>query len=156
MVKCNDKDLTTRGGSNAQQTAYQSTVATYSSGSSALGDNTASDIPCLSSTSIGDIVYINNTTAEPALASTYTTSRAIGIIVNKPTTTTCDITTVGPLTLAALGSLSPLQTYYLSDVNPGSLTTTPTATSGNYVIQIGTALSSGTLNINIQRIVKRA
>ena len=155
MSKCNENDLSKRGPDHPQQQAYQDTVADYST-TSPDGDNVKEDVPCDASVAVGDVVRMNGTTAVRAVATSFANSNAVGIVISKPTATTCDIAVCGPVTLGALSPLDTGEQYFLSDTTSGALTDTPPTTSGNYVIRIGNAINNTTITLKIERVVKRA
>ena len=153
MAKCNDKDLSQRGSNHPQQQAYSETLADYSSAAPS-GDNVKLTVSCDTSVSVGDAVRMDGTTAVRALASSFLDSNVVGIVTSKSAVDSCDITICGPVN-GAIGALDTARQYFLSDVNPGELVSTPPTTSGSYVIRVGNAINSTTLAIHLERVVKR-
>ena len=148
-MSCKSTNVKQAGSSSPIQAAIQ--PADYSSVAS--GDNTVSNLSCDSSVAVGDVVYVNGSTVEKASALNYQQSLAVGIVVNKPGATTCDIATTGPVNV--LSGLDTSKKYFLSETTPGALQTTPPTTSGAYVVQIGKPIANTIFTIQIQRIVKR-
>lgn len=155
MSKCNEDDLSKRGPDHPQQQAYSDTVADYST-TSPDGDNVKEAVDCDSSVAIGDVVRMSGTTAVKALATSFIGSNAVGLVISKPSSTSCDIAVCGPITLGALGPLDTSKSYFLSDSTSGAITDVPPTTSGNYVIRIGNAINSTTIALKFERVVKRS
>lgn len=110
-----------------------------------------------SALSAGQIVYASgDNTCDLAKADAIGTARPIGFVKDNsiPTSATGAIQTDGVLSLtdwtAATGSttLTPGSVYYLSNSTAGKITSTP-PTSG-YVVEVGIALSSTELDIDIK------
>ena len=87
----------------------------------------------------------------PALATTATLSNAVGIAVT-------DAASGAPVTVQITGvvestgwGLTAPGIYYLSAVTPGGITLTAPTTVGQYVVQIGKALSADKLALNIKQ-----
>ena len=152
-MKCNEKDVSIRGGANPQQNEYANTVANYASGSSQ-GDNIIENVSCDASVTVGSIVRMSGSTAIKAIATSFTNSLAIGICISKSDSTTCNIQVTG-YTSSIFGGLDTSKNYFLSDTVAGQLTTTAPTASGSYVIKIGNPISTTQLVITIERIVKR-
>ena len=96
----------------------------------------------------GDAVYVSaaNTVAK-ASAIGPSTLPAIGIVLSKPTTTTCKLITDG--SIDGYTGLTPGATYYVSDT-PGQISTTP----GTNEQEVGVAYNTTTLIIEMQEIEK--
>ena len=76
-------------------------------------------------------------------------SAAIGTIVTDGILTSADWTSVVGAATLTTGAV-----YFLSDVTAGTLTTTPTTTTGSFVTRVGTAISTTTLEVTISRPIK--
>ena len=76
-------------------------------------------------------------------------SSAIGTIVTDGILTSADWTSVVGAATLTTGAV-----YFLSDVTVGTLTTTPTTTTGSFVTRVGTAISTTTLEVTISRPIK--
>lgn len=76
-------------------------------------------------------------------------SGAIGTIVTDGILTSADWTSVVGAATLTTGAV-----YFLSDVTAGTLTTTPTTTTGSFVTRVGTAISTTTLEVTISRPIK--
>lgn len=144
-----------RGTLNPSQSAYADTVADYSNDATIIGDNTIEDVSCDSSVYVGSIVRMNGATAVNALADSFTNSKVIGICINKPTSTTCDILTCG-FTGNVFAGLSTSATYFLSDSILGGITSTPPTNSGSYVIRIGRTQNGQNIIFQLERVAKRS
>ncbi len=110
--------------------------------------------------SIGSLLYLtSNGQAALADASALTTARVAGAATTAATSgTTVTYTSSLPITSIAAASvvdgspsnLIPGALYYLSSTVPGNYTTTPdTSTSGSILIQVGVALDTNEMNIEI-------
>lgn len=96
---------------------------------------------------VGEAVYLSGSGAvTEANATSATTAPAIGIVVSKPTTTTCVVRSFG--SASVFTTLTPGSVYYL-DTTAGQLTTTAPSSSGNVVQRIGIATSATTLLVQI-------
>ena len=112
---------------------------------------------------IGQPVYIAAAdTVDLALADAQATSGVIGLVsdANIDSTAIGTIVTDGILTSAdwtsvvGAATLTTGAVYFLSDVTVGTLTTTPTTTTGSFVTRVGTAISTTTLEVTISRPIK--
>ena len=107
----------------------------------------------LAFTSIGTLI--------PAIATSLSTAQAVGMALgNANPGQTVSFTSDEDLTFTNIASLTDEGVatftvgakYYLSPVNPGNLTRTPdTTTSGNVVIQVGTAIDTDRIAIEISQ-----
>lgn len=79
-------------------------------------------------------------------ATTAATSPAVGIVVRKPTSTTCILVYKGEV--GGFIGLVPAAVYYL-DVIPGGITATPTSATGTILQRIGWARNTTTLVVEI-------
>jgi len=114
---------------------------------------------CPSTLVVSDWVYISG----PSVGGNYQVDKvdianfdklpAVGVIIEKPTTTTCTVQWRGEVT--GLGSLVPRRVYFLQDTAKIGLAVP--AESGQYVQRIGMALSSEVLLVSINsHLIKRA
>ena len=112
---------------------------------------------------IGQPVYIAAAdTVDLALADAQATSGVIGLVsdANIDSTAIGTIVTDGILTSAdwtsvvGAATLTTGAVYFLSDVTVGTLTITPTTTTGSFVTRVGTAISTTTLEVTISRPIK--
>lgn len=111
-------------------------------------------VTCDASVFVGAVVRMNGTTAVNAQADNKTNSRAVGIVENKPTSTTCDIRVAGFVSDAVF-SLVVGNTYFLSASSAGAVTSTPPTGSGQYVVRIGKPLDTQTISLDLATPVKR-
>lgn len=112
---------------------------------------------------IGQVVYVDGAgSVNLAKADNETTAKAIGLVEDASIATldTGMILTDGTLTssdwTSVTGSaiLTPGSVYFLSDTTAGQITTTPPTLSGSFVVRIGTAISTTTLEVSISRPIK--
>lgn len=95
------------------------------------------NVPCTSAVLVGLVVYMNaSNIADLALADTENNANAIGICEKKISTNLCDVRVLG-VSGAFYTGLDVTKEYYLSDVNPGELTTVPPTTSNHVVLKMG-------------------
>jgi hypothetical protein len=99
-----------------------------------------------------EVVYVPSPgTYAPALATTATLSNAVGIAITTAASgapVTVQIT--GVVESPGWGLTAP-GIYYLSTTTPGGITLTAPTTVGQYVVQIGKALSADKLALNIKQ-----
>jgi len=109
-----------------------------------LNDQTVYNAP--STSVVGDFVH-NVTSDTVVLADKGNTVNLpiLGLIVAKPTTTTCIVQTLGYLD--GFAGLTPGETYYLGLA--GKITITPTTTTGDALYPVGVAKSSTRLELRI-------
>lgn len=147
-----DKNWQVPGSANPLQSAVQ--PADYTN--AAAGDNTIHGLNCDPSVFVGAVVRISGGTVVNALADTITNSNALGICTSKGSSTSCDVQVCG-YTASAPSGLTINQNYFLSDSNPGTITTTPPASgSGSIILFIGRARTSSSLIIQIGSAIQRA
>ena len=120
----------------------------------------ASDEPTVAA---NQLLYLDSLgRARLADASSINTAKVVGIstgassannLVSYVTTVSTTINNVNTVVdNVTTGILTPGAYYYLSDTNPGNLTTTPdTTTAGNVVIQVGMAAEYNKLIVEIQQ-----
>lgn len=154
--KCNDKDLSARGGSNPQQTEYINTLADYS-GLSPAADNVIENTTCDSSVAIGNAVRmdVSTSTVFNALANNITNANVIGICISKSSATVCNVQVCG-YTTSVLSGLDLSKNYFLSDSTPGLLTVTPPTASGSIVLIIGKPYTSSRFIIHLGNPIRRS
>jgi len=143
-VSC--KNVDQAGNNNPLQQAVQ--PADYTS--TVTGDNTLEDITCQSSVYIGAVVYIESNTARNASAAALSTSRAIGIVKSKSSSTKCDIVITGFIS-SILSGLNDNNNYFLSATVAGAITLTAPSSSGQVVVKIGKALKADVLKVHIEQ-----
>jgi len=119
-----------------------------------LGDNVLQNQLCASGVYVGSAVYITSGSAFNGIATSITTSRIVGIVTAKPTSTTCHIATCGFIS-GVLSGLTENSKYFLSDITPGLVTLTVPSTVNHTVVLIGTPLSSTILTVGVSLIVIR-
>jgi len=100
---------------------------------------------------VGNVVYMKSDgTVALAEANVGGTSTAIGMVVDASIANN----TAGYIALdgvvSGLSSLTPGVTYYLSDTSAGVLTATAPTAGGSYVAEIGIAISTTAIKVNIQ------
>ena len=121
----------------------------FSSGGSSTSDTTFTT-NCTSTESVGDAVYIyNNGQVKQANASSITTAKVVGFIIEKPTDTTCVVQIIGQCSVFT--NLFVNKAYFLSET-PGKITTIPPATSGAILTQVGVALTQTKLIVGLSHI----
>ena len=148
------KNTVKPGADNPVNDAVQ--PANYSGGGGGgSGDNTIENIACDSSVSIGDVVRMNGSTVVRAVADSTTNSKAIGVCVAKSSSTVCNVQVCG-YTDNVLSGLTANTNYFLSDVTPGALSTTPPTASGTIVIHIGRTYTTQSLVIQIGPQIRRS
>lgn len=135
-----NRDLRGTNNTNAN-TAYSETVANYDSNVSADGDNIVEGLTCDSSVFVGAIVRLNSTTVVNAQANNVANSEIIGICIEKPTSTSCNVLTCG-FTGTIFSGLTAGENYFLSPSSAGQITTSVPTGSGQVVLQIGVALNT--------------
>jgi len=105
---------------------------------------------CTAAETVGDVVYINSSgDFRSADASSINTAKAVGVILSKPTTTTCTVIIAGLVT--GLTGLTMGQHYFLSET-VGQITATAPITSGAVIVQIGQAQSATSIIVNISNV----
>ena len=113
------------------------------------GGNDSGVLTCGASVNLNDAVAITAAdTVEQAEADNAARRPAAGIVVSKPTATSCIIRYSGEL--AGFTGLTPGATYYL-DVTPGGITLTPPSGGGDVRQVVGAALNTTTLIVDIER-----
>lgn len=117
-------------------------------GASTAAETASETFNCPLNVAVNDAVYLYGThEVRKADATALSTAPAIGIVKEKPTTTTCVVVTDGEFDFLA-GSLTPGAVYYLAKGTPGAITNTPI--SGPGVSQkLGVARSATVLVLNI-------
>jgi hypothetical protein len=95
---------------------------------------------------VGDVVYISASgTCAKAKADAAGTMPAIGIIVQKPDSTTAIVQTHGPC--SAVSGLTAGTTYYVSPATAGLLTATEPTTAGQFWQPVGVAITSTLIHL---------
>lgn len=107
---------------------------------------------CPTSVAVNDVVYesAGSNNVDRANATSTATGPAIGFVISKPTTTTCIVQFMGPV--SGFTGLTPDTQYYLTTAN-GAISTTPPSGSGNTVQKVGVAKSTTVLEILIDQTV---
>jgi hypothetical protein len=107
-----------------------------------------SDVDCEPSVLVGNWVRMNSLgVAVNALANNKANSNVIGLVEAKSGNTKCTIRVIG-LSSVVFTGLDTSEEYYLSDVNPGQMTTTPPTAPGTFVVRLGQPFSSNRFLIN--------
>jgi hypothetical protein len=107
------------------------------------------DFPCDPSVYQGAFVRVDNLgVAFNALADSKQNSKVLGFVEYKQANTICNIRLKGISSLALTG-LDTEEDYWLSSSIPGALTTVKPATSGQYAVSIGQALSDSSFFVDI-------
>ena len=152
-------------GNTSGQGTWRLTSEDNASGTTEVSDlvfeaTVASDEPTVAA---NQLLYLDSSgRARLADASSITTAKVVGIstgassannLVSYVTTVSTTINNVNTVVdNVTTGVLTPGAYYYLSDTNPGNLTTTPdTTTAGNVVIQVGMAAEYNKLIVEIQQ-----
>ena len=99
--------------------------------------------------SVGDVVAQVGDTVVLADA-TNANLQAIGMIVDKPTSTTAFVKNSGQISLSPL---SPGEKYYLSETTPGAITSAEPTLSGSFIQYLGFAKTSSVFVIQISNSV---
>ena len=134
---------------NSSEKVFEEQEETGGGGPATSGDVVSCDV----SVSIGDAVYVSaSDTVDKASAEVGVgqTEDAMGIVVEKPTTTTARIIAAG-VTPDIYAGLTPKATYYVSDTTPGAITDVPPTATGAKLQEVGIALSSTKLLVGIER-----
>ena len=105
---------------------------------------------CPATVIVGDAVYLSGVlTVDKAFAGIVgQTEDCIGIVLQKPSPTTCLVTKDG-LSGAIYVGLVPGVTYYLSDLVPGGITNIAPSAQGTKLQELGIAASATDLDIHI-------
>lgn len=104
---------------------------------------------CPATVAINDAVFLSAADTVDQAASNIVTDRpCVGVVIAKPTATTCEIQYAGEL--GGFAGLVPGDTYYLS-TTPGILTNVPPSTPGEIVQEVGFARNATTLVVLIER-----
>jgi len=115
-------------------------------GGSGSGDKVELELTCTTNEDVGDFVYINNSgVCITADHSDIDTAKVIGVITEKPTTTTCKVVCSGLANV--FSSLTPGNIYFLG--TNGGVTNTPPNLSGDVITVLGKALTSTLLLIEL-------
>lgn len=94
-------------------------------------------VPCDSTVSVGDWVYLDNSgTAFKAIATGSDESNVFGLVESKDTTVLCNVRTFGQSS-ELFSSLDPSKEYFLSAATAGSMTLSPPTGSANYIVNLG-------------------
>jgi len=114
-----------------------------------------SDQLCDASVYVGALVYIEGGTAFNGLADDMSTSKVIGIVEDKSSTTTCDIR-IGGLSDEIFTGLDDNNNYFLSPSVAGGITLTAPNTSNHVVVKIGNPITDKIMLIGIEVRAKRS
>jgi hypothetical protein len=98
------------------------------------------DVQCEAGTVVGDAVRMSSGIAIRAIANSVTNSNIIGIVEDITDAGIASIR-IGGLTSEIYTNLEENKDYYLSDSNPGKLTTIPPSNSGSIILRVGQAFS---------------
>lgn len=110
---------------------------------------------CTVTEQVGDAVFENvANSVRQADANSTANMPVIGVIINKPTPTTCIIARSGEVTLA--GPLAVGQEYYASSTTPGQLTILIPVLSGQIAQYVGYAKNTTTLVVQLGTPLVRA
>ena len=107
---------------------------------SSMDPNLVAAVACNTSVFVGAPVRMSGATAVNAIATSYSGANFIGICVNKPTDSTCDVR-VGGITSAIYSGLTINADQLLSDRSAGFINETQVG-SGNISLRVGTAFDS--------------
>jgi hypothetical protein len=109
---------------------------------------------CPVSVAVRDVVYQTGAdSVDKARADATTTMPAVGVVLSKPTGTTCIIARSGKVTGY---SLTADTYYYVSPSTAGGITSTPPNAAGNVVQQVGYAKTTTDLVVELGRPLKKA
>lgn len=101
------------------------------------------------------VILDSSGVAQSAVATSFNSGHAVGVISKKHSLTVCDILLRG-VSSSLYSGLTPGLRYFVSATTVGAITPTPPANSGNLVLEIGQAISSTSLYINPRVIVIRS
>ena len=108
---------------------------------------------CPSGVSLGDIVRYSSTVANEVetLSSNVYASLAVGVVVEKPTSTTCKVQMVGVLedNLSGLTTGKPIFVG-----TSGEATTTPPVTGSLQVLGVAIDVNKALLNVQFEKVVR--
>jgi len=108
---------------------------------------------CSSNENVLDVVYIkDDMSVARANASTINTSNVIGVIIDKPSDTTCSVVVHGIIDI--FSNLEVSKRYFL-DINDGQITTIPTTSPGTILLELGVALTDTMLLFDKKPLIKR-
>lgn len=116
------------------------------------------DVTCDVSVNVGDWVRINSSDiAVKAIADDFDTSKVIGLVEEKSTSTTATILLFG-LSQAIFSGLDTQELYFLSDTIAGDMVTKTSLPSnaGSVIVILGQPLNSTQFKVNIQTPIRRA
>jgi len=103
---------------------------------------------CTATEQVGDVVYLSaDDTVAQAQSNAIGTTFAVGLIISKPSVTSCDVVVAGKV--EGLAGLTAGTRYYLSNTVAGGLLATPPITSGHFVIKVGIAINTTDLLLQI-------
>jgi len=105
------------------------------------------DVQCEAGTVVGDAVRMSSGIAIRAVANSIANSNIIGIVESIEDDGVARIR-IGGLTSEIYEGLEENKDYYLSDSNPGKLTTTPPSNSESVILRVGQAFSSTRLIVS--------
>lgn len=109
---------------------------------------------CTATEAVLDVVYQSaSNTVRQANATSSLTMPAVGIIISKPTSTTCIIARSGEV--PGFGTLTADATYYVDTTN-GVITTTPPSSGNNIVQKVGYAKTTDILVVELGPPLKKA
>lgn len=153
--KCNEKDVSIRGGSNPQNDAYTDTLADYSA-LTPNGDNVIENATCDSTVSVGNAVRMDSGSGSVvnALANNITNANVIGICISKSSSTICNVQITG-VTSGVFSLLNLSKNYFLSDSTPGGLSINPPTASGSIVLIVGKPYTTTRMIIHLGNPIRR-
>lgn len=125
-------------------------------------NNRLLNVPCDASVFVGAWVRMTGAgIAVNALADTVANSNVIGIVEEKPTTTTCNIRFLG-LTIQSLdlstihGVLDETKDYFLSETSAGLMTIVAPTATGEVIVKLGQPFSTARFLVRVgDRIVRK-
>ena len=113
------------------------------------------DVPCDSSVFVTAAVRMFSGVAYNAQADSMANSNFIGIIENKGSSILCDIRVSG-ITAEIFTGLDETKEYYLSDINPGEITTSIPTNTNSIMLKVGQPFSDKKFLVNKGQRIKRA
>ena len=125
----------------------------YARGSGAGGSSPVFSANCDSSVNLKDWVYIlasGTNTVGKAIANDSEKVEVVGMVISKPTETSCIVQQGGIYSKHA--SLIKNKKIYLSDSSEGEIVYTPPTSSGSYIKNLGNTISETILSINIDQL----
>lgn len=105
------------------------------------GNVVLENVPCEAAALVTHAIRMSGGTAVRAQANNTSNGNFLGIIEEKITSTLCNVRVLG-VSPSIFTGLTENEEYFLSDINPGEITTTAPTASGSVIIRVGQAFSA--------------